>query len=323
MDIETMKYYGLIKDLDKADYFETDHYQTMVSNIRHAIKSGGLIALTGMVGMGKTMTLRRIQQTIRESNKIIVSKSLATDKRHVTINTLYTALFSDLASKKDGNLPTQAEKRERKLQALVKEINKPIALFIDESHDLHPRTLIGLKHLIETVQDVQGTLSVILVGHPKLANDLRNPTLEEIGARARLFELGTLGSHSPRFIEWILSNCSKENIKPHDNVTKEAITLLAEGLITPLQITYYLTRALEKGYQVGEKPVTIETVKSVLSPDLNALEANLARHGYNVTVLCDKLNARRQEIRAYFHGQLNPNRTEEIQKEIHKLVVLA
>ena len=153
----------------------------MLADIKLAIRSGGIVALTGIVGIGKTVTLRRIQQTVREENKILVSKSLATDKRRVNINTLYTALFADLATKKDGKLPTQPEKRERKLQLIIKEINKPIALFIDEAHDLHPRTLVGLKHLIEVVQDVQGILAIVVVGHPKLANDLRNPTLEEMG----------------------------------------------------------------------------------------------------------------------------------------------
>jgi len=59
-----------------------------------------------------------------------------------------------------------------------------------------------------------------------------------------------------------------------------------------------------------------------LSPDLNLLEPNLARHGYSFGVLCDKLNIKRQEIKAYLRGQLNPNRLEEINKEIHKLGVL-
>jgi type II secretory pathway predicted ATPase ExeA len=322
MNLEVMKHYGLIKEFDKADYFEIDDYQNMLINIKSAIRSGGLIALTGVVGIGKTVTLRCIQKSIREENKILVSKSLATDKRRVNINTLYTALFADLATKKDGKLPTQPEKRERKLQSLIKELNKPIALFIDEAHDLHPRTLIGLKHLIETVQDVQGILAIVTVGHPKLANDLRNPTLEEIGARAKLFELSAHGTNNTKFIEWLLMNCSKEKPKQDEIITKEGIELLAERLITPLQIMYYLTRALEKGYQIGEKPVGKDTVKSILSPELNAIEPSLARHGYNFTVLCDRLNAKRQEIKAYLHGQLNPNRSEEINKEIHKLGML-
>ena len=39
---------------------------------------------------------------------------------------------------------------------------------------------------------MNGTLSILVVGHPKLANDLRNPALEEIGARAKLFELQSI-----------------------------------------------------------------------------------------------------------------------------------
>jgi type II secretory pathway predicted ATPase ExeA len=323
MDIESIKYYGLTKEFSKADYFETENYQTLLSNIKFAIKSGGLIAITGGVGIGKTQTLRRLQQDLRDENKILVSKSLATDKRHVTINTLYTALFIDLATKKDDNLlPTQAEKRERKLQSLIKERNRPIALFIDEAHDLHSKTLISLKHLVEIVEDVKGTLAVIAVGHPKLANDLRNPALEEIGARAKLFELGSLGINSPKFIEWLINDCRDERAKPEAILTKEAIEFFAERLTTPLQITYYLTCALEKGNQIGEKPIGVETAKAVLSPDLDSLEANLARHGYNIGALCDYLNVRKHEARAYLRGELTQSRFEELSKEIHKLGVV-
>lgn len=322
MDIESIRYYGLTKEFSKADYFETENYQTLLSNIKFAIKSGGLIAITGVVGIGKTQTLRRLQQDLRDENKVLVSKSLATDKRHVNINTLYTALFTDLATKKDDTLPTQPEKRERKLQSLIKERNKPIALFIDEAHDLHPRTLISLKHLVETVEDVNGSLAVIAVGHPKLANDLRNPALEEIGARAKLFELGSFGINSPKFIEWLINDCRGKTDNTEAILTKEAIELFAERLTTPLQITYYLTRALEKGHQIGERPISVETVKAVLSPELDSLEPNLARHGYNLSALCDYLNVRRHEARAYLRGELTPSRFEELNKEIHKLGIV-
>lgn len=319
---EMMKYYDLTKDLDKADYFETNSYKAVLSSIMAAIRSGGIIALTGVVGSGKTVTIRRIQKAIREENKILFSKALTTDKRKVNINILYTALFADLATKKDGKIPTQSEKRERKLQAMIQELNKPVALFIDEAHDLHQRTLVGLKHLIETVQDVNGTLATIIVGHPKLANDLRRPSMEEVGARSKIFELDGLGGDSLKFIEWLLTSCSKEKIKSQDIFTPEAMALFADRLITPLQITHYLTAALAKGFQIGEKPISVDTAKAVLSPDLQAIEANLARHGYNFNVLCDYLNAKRSEVKAYLRGQLPPGKTEEFNKEIHKIGLL-
>jgi type II secretory pathway predicted ATPase ExeA len=64
---------------------------------------------------------------------------------------------------------------------------KPVALFVDEAHDLHSSTLTGLKRLIEVISDGDGSFSVILAGHPKLKNDLRRPTMEEIGYRATIF----------------------------------------------------------------------------------------------------------------------------------------
>lgn len=75
----------------------------------------------------------------------------------------------------------QAEKCERKIQSLIKERNKPVSLFIDEAHSLHHNILISLKHLIEVIEDPEGTLAIVAVGHQKLSNDLKKPSLEEIG----------------------------------------------------------------------------------------------------------------------------------------------
>jgi type II secretory pathway predicted ATPase ExeA len=40
---------------------------------------------------------------------------------------------------------------------------------------------------MEVVADSGGTLAIVLAGHPKLRNDLRRPTMEEIGSRSALF----------------------------------------------------------------------------------------------------------------------------------------
>jgi hypothetical protein len=130
-----------------------------------------------------------------------------------------------------------------------------------------------------------------MVGHPKLGNDLNRPAMEEIGARAKLFSLDSWGQQKQRYIEWVLEQCSKPKNPIHDIVTQDAINLLAERLITPLQICHYLTLALIKGATTGTKPVDVEIIEAVLSPDLNTLEPKLARQGYSTTALCEHLNA--------------------------------
>ncbi|WP_257265932.1 AAA family ATPase [Endozoicomonas sp. ONNA2] len=102
---------------------------------------------------------------------------------------MISALFCDLRRSKNEKIPSQPEQRERELRDLIKNKKKLVVLFVDEAHDLHGKTLIALKRLIEVIQGAGGTLSIVLAGHPKLSNDLKRPTMEEIGARATIFML--------------------------------------------------------------------------------------------------------------------------------------
>lgn len=141
------------------------------------------------------MTLRRLQQRLREENKITVARSLSIEKHSIQLATLINALFYDLTQDKQVQIPKQGERRERGLQELVKKGKRPVALYVDEVHDRNGHTLIGLKSLMEVVEDGGGRLSVVLAGHPKLRNDLRRPTMEEIGYRTDIFTLdGIAGS---------------------------------------------------------------------------------------------------------------------------------
>jgi hypothetical protein len=106
------------------------------------------------------------------------------------------------------------------------------------------------------------------------------------------------------------------SIDPLDIVTPEALDLLAERLLTPLQIQHYLTRVLEQAYRVGEKPVTPAIVHMTLAPDLHDLEPTLTRYGYNVTALAEVLNIRQADVRAFLRGQLPPGRTEELHNQL-------
>jgi type II secretory pathway predicted ATPase ExeA len=74
----------------------------------------------------------------------------------------------------------------------------------------------------------RGRLSIILAGHPKLKNDLRRPTLEEIGARAAVFEFDGLKGQQKSYLAWLLAQCMKPKVKPDEILTEEASGLLPE-----------------------------------------------------------------------------------------------
>ncbi|EID5474307.1 ExeA family protein, partial [Salmonella enterica] len=255
MRVEVMEHYGLTQSIESAGYYETAHHKQLMKDIKGAIREGRLIAVCGVVGSGKTVTLRRLQQQLMDENKIIVARSLSVDKQSVRLATLINALFYDLAQDKQVQIPKQGERRERELQELVKKGKRPVALFVDEAHDLNGNTLTGLKRLMEVVEDGGGRLSVVLAGHPKLRNDLRRPTMEEIGYRTDIFTLDGITGSQREYIRWLLKTSTGKG-KPEDILTTEAVDLLAMKLRTPLQVQLHLTLAMEAGYQTGEKPIT-------------------------------------------------------------------
>ena len=59
-----MEHFGLTRELRNVGYFETDHHRQIFRDLKMAIRQGKLIAVTGIVGCGKTTTLKKIQNTL-------------------------------------------------------------------------------------------------------------------------------------------------------------------------------------------------------------------------------------------------------------------
>jgi type II secretory pathway predicted ATPase ExeA len=317
---DVKEYFGLKRDFHNTGYFETENYRQVFLDIKSAVISGHLIALTGTVGCGKTLTARKIREELSREGDVLVSVNLAVDKDRVTLNTLMHAIFADMtAGEKNFKIPTQLESRERQLRDLIKRRRKPVVLFIDEAHDLHHKTLVRLKRLIEVIQEAESVLSIVLIGHPKLKVDLCRAAMEEIGARATILELEGISGSERKYIDWLLNMCLKESVLPTDIFTETALDLMADQLATPLQINSYAWKALGAAHQIGQKPVEAETLQNVITQDLNGKEARLHRFGYNAKSLGEAINVRPSEIRAYMTGHLTQGRSQEIQKELLRL----
>lgn len=255
----------------------------------------------------------------KQNQEFIVSRSLAVESEKVNLLTLMTALFYDLSPDKVEKVPSMSERRERHLLELIKKARSPVALFVDDAHGLHTQTLVRLKRLVELVRNNGDRLSVILAGHPKLKNDLKRPTLEEIGGRTHIFTLEGIRGHQEDYIQWILTQAASEQVQPTDILALETISYLGKRLSTPLQIEQYLTLAMNEAYQVGQKSITAEFMKTVLAIGFDALEPNLIRHGYNVKSIAQLLNVRPAEVRSFLHNQLPPEKTQDMRDQILKI----
>jgi len=316
---DAMSFYRIEKDFRQAGFYETPQHKCLFNEIRAAIKKGELIAISGMIGSGKTVMLSKLRDTLTREGKTVVSRSLMVEKQKVQLRTLIAAIFYDLhpnTDKEKVSIPTQGELRERVLKDLIRQERKPVVLFIDEAHDLTMQTLKGLKRLIEVTNDSNTTLSVILAGHPKLRNDLDRANMEEIGYRTSFFSIDEAIDSRREYIEWLLKQCSEEDVEPTQILQQEAIDLLAERLVTPLQIEQHLKRALEAGHDADERPVSTAMVSSVLSGSLMDIEAKITRLGYDHKSLAALLKSPTGEVKQFIQGQLDSDRARELHQQL-------
>ena len=148
MQTEVMRYYGLARPPVDLGFFETEHHAQLTHDLKTAITGGRLIALTATIGSGKTVLTRRLREDLEREGRVIVSRALSLEKAKISVPLLVAALFYDLSSEKSVSIPSQSERRERDLQELFRKAKRPVALFVDDAHDLHPKTLTALKRLV-------------------------------------------------------------------------------------------------------------------------------------------------------------------------------
>jgi ABC-type Na+ transport system ATPase subunit NatA len=107
MRAEVMEFYGLTRSPRAVGYFETTHHRQLLQDIKQAVYDGDLVALCGVVGAGKTVMLRRLQDLLARENRVIVAKSISVEKSRATLGTLITALFCDLSPDKEPKILTR------------------------------------------------------------------------------------------------------------------------------------------------------------------------------------------------------------------------
>lgn len=115
---EVQSQLGLARPLYGAGIFETDHHRQILREVPAAAMTGRLAVISGLVGRGKTVLLRRIEDELARQ-RVVVAKSLAVDKERATLVALIDALFYDLSAEKEVRIPKPGEKRERELRELV------------------------------------------------------------------------------------------------------------------------------------------------------------------------------------------------------------
>jgi len=308
----TMRHFRIEKAWRRAGHFDTKRTQELSAAILLMIKAGHLITVTGPVGIGKSTLIKALQDNPDPAKSVLFARSRAVEKPRVPLSSLMMALRLDIAGDPDLKVMAQGERQVRQLQAAIDGTGKPVALCVDDAHDLSPKTLMNLKRLAETT-DRPGILSIILVGHPRLHNDLLNPTMEEIGHRTIRLTLESMSTaDTEKSIEWLFAQCRAPGTTADAIIEPAAREFLAENLSTPLQVAEHLDRAFADADRTGAEKVTRNIVESTIAAGFEDPDARMARNGYSPQYRARPFDLPRAEMRRYLKGRLDGERTAEI-----------
>jgi type II secretory pathway predicted ATPase ExeA len=245
---------------DPRFFFRNYHYSEGLDILAEGIRAKkGLLLVTGEVGTGKTILLRKLMRHLEASTRsVFVSTS------HLTSDGLIDLIFEDL------DLPSRGKTGFALVQALRDYLlqqnrgAKTVALLIDEAQKLTDGALESLCDLSNLETEQEKLLQIVLVGQPELIVKLRKPALQRIKQRiaihhqTRALSVATDVEH---YIRHRLRAAGYEGPDIFNQKSLEAISAYSSG--TPRLINTLCDNALAVAARAGRKRVSAYVIVKV------------------------------------------------------------
>jgi general secretion pathway protein A len=178
---------------DPRFFYSSPPYLEGLAALVYGIRAKkGLMLLTGEVGTGKTILLRKLMRQLETTVKFVFISS-----SHITSYGLIDLMVQDLglAGKEKNRLDMIHELNGYLSDQLQK--GQTVALLIDEGQSLSDDAMEGLCTLSNLETEQEKLLQIVLVGQPELASRLGKSSLRRIKQRVaihhRLYALQSVG----------------------------------------------------------------------------------------------------------------------------------
>lgn len=289
---QTRKHFGLFRNPftdevnSSADVFLSPDIRYVREAMYQTAVHGGMMAVSGESGAGKTLLLRDLEDRIAADNlpiTLIRPYVLAmedNDQKGKTLkatdiaNAIMTAVVPLEKIKRDSHA------RFAQLHRALKDSHAAgyrHCLVIDEAHSLPVPTLKHLKRFFELEIGFKKLLSIILLGQPELRIRLseRDQAVREVVQRCEMVELPPLDSNLDAYLKHKFDRAGKPIGEVIDTSGIEALrarlTLVtrrgdeprAISLTYPLAVANLLTAAMNLAAEIGAPIVNADIIKGV------------------------------------------------------------
>ena len=284
LTMQAYKKFGLLQDpftgdVQKADdVYLNDDTRFAAEFLYQTAKVGGMVALLGESGSGKT-TVRRyaIDRMQSENQKIKVIFPRCIDRGKLTVAMICDAIITDCS----------AETPRRSLEAKSRQVERILTnssrsgwnhvLMIEEAHDLSIPVLKYLKRFWELEDGFKKLLAIVLVGQIEMQAKLdesKNFEAREVIRRMEILKLQpmTSGEEIAAYLDVKFKRLGKDRGRI---VTDKGCAALANRLrkqlrngaaysvAYPLTVNTWTRRAMNAAAELGADAVDDEVVNSI------------------------------------------------------------
>jgi general secretion pathway protein A len=244
---------------DPRFFYINPVYLEAYANLRYGIEAKkGFISITGEVGTGKTMLLRKLMRNFENT-----IHSVFIFNTNLTFNELLRSILNDLG------LQTQGKDRLAMFDELnaylIEQVGKDhiVCLLIDEVQNLSDESLEGLRLLSNFETDREKLLQIVMMGQPEFKEKLKQPSLRQLKQRIALqFEIAPLKDDEVgSYINFRLQSAGYEGKDLFHPEAIQKIALYSKGI--PRLINVLCDNALLTAFAASQKTVSAALIREV------------------------------------------------------------
>lgn len=266
-------------DVTKADdVYLTDETRFISEFLYQTAKIGGMVALLGESGSGKTTIRRYAMDRIQaEGQKIKIITPRSIDKARLTTSAICDAIIQDCSTEKPRRTLEAKSRQVERILTNSSRAGYSHVLMIEEAHDLNIWTLKYLKRFWELEDGFKKLLAIVLIGQIEMKAKLdesQNWEAREVIRRIEILELKPLGTGKEiaDYLDIKFSRLGKTRTKI---ITDEGCEALAAKLRKqtrnhvvysvgyPLLVNNWTRRAMNAASELGADVVDADVVNSL------------------------------------------------------------